>query len=148
MQPPKILPPHYFLLSILLIVGIGYLEDSNLLPPPWPHLGWLLIFLGVVLAALAARLFFRAKTNIIPFTDSSTLVTDGVFSFTRNPMYTGMVLALAGTALIVNAILPWLVVIGFTAIIRGYFIRTEEKLMEQTFGQEYLDYKSRVRRWI
>ena len=148
MTPPKILPPHYFALSLLLIIGIGLLEGGSLLPSPWPYLGALPIIAGVLIASQGSRLFSKAGTNIIPFTESSALVTSGVFSISRNPMYTGMVLALAGTALIMNGLYAWLVVIAFTAIIRGIFIRTEEVLMEQTFGAEYLAYKGRVRRWI
>lgn len=148
MTPPKILPPHYFLLALVSIVGAGYLEGGSVLPAPWPLLGVIPIVLGVLLAILGSRQFARAGTNIIPFSESTALVTDGVFSRSRNPMYTGMVLALAGTALIMNGVIPWLVVVLFVAIIRGYFIRHEEALMTQTFGQAYLDYKARVRRWI
>ena len=148
MTPPKILPPHYFALSLLLIVAIGFLEAGSLLPSPWPYLGAIPVVVGVLIAAQGSRLFAQAGTNIIPFTESSALVTGGVFSLSRNPMYTGMVLALAGTALIMNGLYAWLVVFAFTAIIRAVFIRTEEKLMEQTFGEDYLTYKSSVRRWI
>ena len=148
MSPPKILPPHYFMLSLVLIVGIGLLEGGNLLPSPWPYLGALPILVGVAIAAQGSRLFARAGTNIIPFTESSALVTSGVFAFSRNPMYTGMVLTLAGAALMMNGLIAWLVVITFAAIIRGVFIRTEEMLMEQTFGDDYLAYKARVRRWV
>ena len=148
MTPPKILPPHYFALSLVLIIGFGLLESGRVLPPPWPYLGALPVLIGVVIAAQGSRLFARAGTNIIPFTESTALVTTGVFAYSRNPMYSGMVLALAGTALIMNGWLPWLVVGLFTAIIRGFFIRTEEKLMEQTFGEAYVEYRNRVRRWI
>ena len=148
MTPPKILPPHYFVLSLVLIVAIGLLDGGSLLPSPWPYLGAVPIGIGVLIAAQGSRLFAKAGTNIIPFTESSALVTSGVFSFSRNPMYTGMVLALAGTALVMNGLYAWLVVIAFTAIIRALFIRNEETLMEQTFGEEYLAYKASVRRWI
>jgi protein-S-isoprenylcysteine O-methyltransferase Ste14 len=148
MTPPKILPPHYFVLSLALIIGIGFLEEGMLLPSPWPYLGTLPILIGVLAAAQGSRLFARAGTNIIPFTESTALVTSGIFSISRNPMYSGMVLALAGTALIMNGLFAWLVVIAFTAIIRGVFIRTEERLMEETFGADYLAYKNTVRRWI
>ncbi|TNF87017.1 MAG: isoprenylcysteine carboxylmethyltransferase family protein [Gammaproteobacteria bacterium] len=148
MTPPRVLPPHYFVLSLVLIIGIGILEEGSLLPSPWQYLGLLPVLVGVVMAVQGSRLFDRAGTNIIPFTESSALVTSGVFSISRNPMYTGMVLALAGTALIMNGLLAWLVVIAFTALIRGFFIRTEERLMEKTFGEEYLAYKASVRRWI
>lgn len=148
MTPPRILPPHYFVLSLLLIIGIGWLEQGALLADPWPYLGGVPIVIGVVIAALGSRLFSQVGTNIIPFTESTTLVTGGVFSFSRNPMYTGMVLALAGTAVIMNGYVPWLIVVAFIAIIRGFFIRTEERLMEQTFAEDYLAYKARVRRWV
>ncbi len=148
MTPPKILPPHYFVLSLVLIIGIGFLEGGNLLPSPWPYIGALPILIGVLIAAQGSRLFSEAGTNIVPFTESSALVTSGVFSLSRNPMYTGMVLALAGTALIMNGFYAWLVVVAFTALIRNLFIRTEEGLMEQTFGEDYLAYKARVRRWV
>ena len=148
MTPPKILPPHYFVLSLALIIGIGVLEGGNLLPSPWQYLGVLPIVIGVLIATQGSRLFAKAGTNIIPFTESSALVTTGVFAYSRNPMYTGMVLALAGTALIMNGLLAWLVLIAFTAIIRTMFIRNEEVLMEQTFGEDYLAYKADVRRWL
>ena len=148
MTPPRILPPHYFVLSLVLIIGIGILEGGSLLPSPWQYVGLLPVLVGVVMAAQGSRLFTRAGTSIIPFTESSALVTSGVFSISRNPMYTGMVLALAGIAVIMNGAFAWLVVIAFTALIRGIFIRTEEKLMEKTFGEEYLTYKASVRRWI
>ena len=148
MKPPKVLPPHYFLLSLALIIGIGLLDTSVMLPEPWRFAGLVPIAAGIWLAVQGSRLFARAGTNIVPFTESTTLVTDGVFSFSRNPMYTGMILALAGTTLLLNGWLAWLVVVLFFAIIRVFFIRNEEQLMEQTFGEQYLAYQASVRRWI
>lgn len=148
MTPPKILPPHYFVLSLLLIVAIGWFEGGSLLPIPWPYLGTIPIILGVLIAAQGSRLFAKAGTSIIPLSESSALVTSGVFSFSRNPMYSGMLLALTGTATIMNGITPWLLVVAFFAVIRGFFISKEEILMEQTFGEEYIAYKGSVRRWI
>lgn len=148
MTPPKILPPHYFVLSLILMIGLSFVDSAEPLPPPWRWVGVIPVVTGVWLAAQGSRLFSRAGTNIVPFTESTALVTTGVFSFSRNPMYSGMVLALAGTALLLNAILPWLVIVPFFAIIRGYFIRHEESLMEEAFGEEYLRYKASVRRWL
>lgn len=148
MTPPRILPPHYFVLSLVLMLALGLIESPGLLPGPWAYLGLIPIALGVWLAFQGSRLFARAGTNIVPFTESTALVTDGVFSLSRNPMYTGMVLALAGTAMLINSLAPWLVIPGFVAIIRTRFIRHEETLMEKTFGAAYLDYKARVRRWV
>lgn len=148
MTPPKILPPHYFVAALLLMVGIGFTTAGSLLPAPWHLLGILPLVLGIGLAVWGSRLFANAGTSIIPFTESTALVTGGAFAFTRNPMYSGMILALAGTALLLNNPLCWLVLIPFALIIQFGFVRHEEALMAQTFGQAYLDYKARVRRWL
>ncbi len=75
-------------------------------------------------------------------------MTDGLYAYTRNPMYLGLVIALAGVAFLLNERWPWLVVPGFAALLQWRFIHHEEQLMETTFGDAYLDYKSRVRRWL
>ena len=84
----------------------------------------------------------------MPLTKSSALVTNGLFARTRNPMYLGMVLTLAGLAWLLNSMLPWLVLVVFIAILKLRFIRYEEMLMAETFGDQYLQYKARVRRWM
>lgn len=146
--PPKILPPHYFVVALLAMIVIGFTTAGSLLPAPWFLLGILPIGLGIGLAVWGSRLFAEAGTNIIPFTESTALVTSGAFAFTRNPMYSGMILTLAGTALLLNNPLCWLVLIPFVLILQFGFVRHEEKLMAQTFGQAYLDYRAKVRRWL
>jgi protein-S-isoprenylcysteine O-methyltransferase Ste14 len=148
MTPPRVLPPHYFLVSLLLMVALGLADTSSLLPQPWPWLGLLPVGIGIGLAIQGSRSFARAGTNIVPFTESTALVTDGVFRISRNPMYLGMALMLAGVALLLNGWLPWLVILPFVGVIRVFFIRNEERLMEQTFGAAYADYRQSVRRWI
>jgi len=148
LSPPRLLPPHYFLLALLVIFGLGWWGSGSLLPDPWPWLGVIPVLAGLWLAIAGARQFARAETNIVPFTESTTLVTDGVFAYTRNPMYLGMVLVLAGAALLTNVAVAWLVVVGFAVFIQQRFIRHEERLMEETFGDEYRAYKARVRRWL
>ncbi len=148
MKPPKVLPPHYFVLAIVCMAGLGYLDPSTVLTGWWPLVGIIPIGMGVLMALVAARQFAKADTNIIPLSRSTALVTDGVFALTRNPMYTGMTAVLMGIALLLNSYLPWVMVAIFVAIIRVLFIRHEEALMEETFGEEYLAYKSKVRRWI
>lgn len=148
MTPPRILPPHYFVLALVLMIGLGFVPAGSLLPTPWNLAGVPAIGLGVALAIWGSRLFAKAGTNIVPFTQSTALVTSGAFAFSRNPMYSGMILTLAGTALLLNNLLCWVALLPFVLIIQLGFVRHEEKLMEQTFGQAYLDYKTRVRRWV
>jgi len=148
MHPPKILPPHYFLLSIVVMIALSTSLGRGLLGTPIVYLGVIPMLIGIVIAALASRQFSAAGTNIIPLSRSTALVTDGMFRFTRNPMYTGMILFLAGLALLLDTAWNWLVVAGFTVLLRQWFVLREEKLMEETFGDNYAAYKSRVRRWI
>jgi protein-S-isoprenylcysteine O-methyltransferase Ste14 len=147
-QPPKLLPPHYLLIALVLMIGCLWLPVSDFLPQDWRWLGAPFALGGVAIAGLAARQFKVAETNIIPLTKSSELVINGVFSFTRNPMYLGMMLLLFGVALMVNVWIAWVFLPIFFTIIRTQFIAKEEQLMIQTFGDEYLEYRDAVRRWL
>ncbi len=148
MSPRRVNPPHYFLMAIVAMFALAWPTGTALLASPWHYAGIVVLACGIAIAAAASRQFAVVGTNIVPLTPSSTLVTNGAFALTRNPMYLGMVLALIGTALLLNRPLPWLVPVGFATLIYLRFIRHEEALMAQTFGDAYLQYKQRVRRWI
>ena len=147
-SPPRVLPPHYLATAVLTVVALGLWSGGGLLPAPWPYLGVLLIVPGIVLAARGSRQFARAGTNIIPLTESNTLVRDGVFRLSRNPMYLGMLAALVGVALLANTAWAWPVVGAFFLVIRQGFVLKEEALLLETFGDDYLNYQSTVRRWL
>ena len=149
MQPVKINPPHYFLLTLLVMWGLKLVPATPLLPAPWYWaIGGFLFLLGAACTGWGARSFSKAGTNLIPFSPSTTLVTHGLYTYTRNPMYLGLVIALAGIAFFLNERWPWLALPVFAAVIQWRFIRYEEQQMETTFGSAYLDYKERVRRWL
>ncbi len=148
MRPPKILPPHYLLMALVLMIGTLWLPLPELILAPWHWIGAVLVLDGLFIAGWAARQFSLADTNIIPLSQSSTLVTHGMFSFTRNPMYLGMLSLLIGVAILVNNWLAFLVIPVFYLIIRNLFIAREEKLMRSTFTEEYEAYCEKVRRWI
>ncbi len=148
MKPPKVLPPHYFFLALIAMSTLGYFSEQSLLPGMWYLIGIAPITLGLIVAGGAAWQFSKAETNIVPLTESTTLVTGGMFTFTRNPMYLGMVLVLVGTALLLNDLWPWLVIVPFWFVIRLAFVRPEETLMVETFGEQYVEYQGRVRRWL
>jgi protein-S-isoprenylcysteine O-methyltransferase Ste14 len=146
--PRRINPPHYFLIAIAAMLLLAQLPGAAIVPPPWHYAGVIVVLAGVLIALAASQQFARAGTNIVPLTPSSALVTTGAFARTRNPMYLGMVLALGGIALLLNEPWPWLVPVAFVALLYFRFIRHEEALMTQTFGDAYLQYKARVRRWL
>jgi protein-S-isoprenylcysteine O-methyltransferase Ste14 len=150
MTPRKINPPHYFFAALLLELAASRVPVAarDVWPQPWPWLGLVLVAVSLVLGFAGAGRFAKVGTNIVPLTTSTTLVTDGPFRFTRNPMYLGFTLLLMGVAMLLNRALPWLVVPIFFAIVWLRFVRHEEVLMEATFGDAYRAYKARVRRWV
>jgi len=118
-------------------------------PGRWAMLpGWLLIGAGVGLAALAARELSRHRTTIIPHQTPGALVQSGIFGWTRNPIYLGDCLVLAGLAFLFHALLALPLVLVFGLLISRRFIRWEEARLIATFGPEAEAYMTRVRRWL
>lgn len=145
----KIVPPVYFFVTLLLMWALHRsLPVARLMTPPLTWLGTLPVAAGMVLGGHAFRGFRKAGTPVIPFRRSTALVTDGSYRVTRNPMYLGMLLILAGVALLMGTASPWLPIPLFVWVIQTTFIRGEERFLEELFGDRYLAYKSRVRRWL
>ncbi len=110
--------------------------------------GSVLILSGLALLVYAGGLFRRAGTDLIPFRNVSALVTEGVYRFTRNPMYLGMVAVLLGCAVTVGASMALVVPLVFAVIVEARFIRPEEAMLREVFPEEYPAYCQRVRRWL
>ena len=118
------------------------LEDSVSL------VGKIIVVLAVIVVVTIAMQFRKADTEIKPYEESSALLTDGLFKYSRNPIYLMMVVVLIGFAMILGGLSPFAMVIIFPVIIQKRFIEVEEAMMEETFGEEYRAYKSSVRRWL
>lgn len=145
----RIIPPLYFLSSLIIMAALHYWYPvAILLETPWRFTAVVLLLAGVLNTAIAARLFKKHETPIRPFEKPQLLVAEGLFAFSRNPMYLGMAIFLIGFALILGTVSPWLVVPVFVWIIQTRFIRVEEAGLEALYGDEYRRYKRRVRRWI
>lgn len=110
--------------------------------------GGVLILIGLVLLIYAGGLFRRAGTDLIPFRNVSALVTDGIYRYTRNPMYLGMLAVLLGCVITVGSTLALCVPAAFVIIIEVRFIRPEEAMLRELFPEEYSAYCEQVRRWI
>jgi len=147
-QPKGLIPPIYFLITVLLEIGIGVLPAARFIPESWRPVGIALILAGLAFAIWGNRQFSRAGTTVHPFEEASQLVTTGAFRFSRNPMYLGMVLVLIGTAVILGKLIPLLFPFVFGKLISILFIRHEEIRLQTQFGAPYVDYMRRVRRWI
>ena len=96
----------------------------------------------------ARRAFQAAGTPIKPLTESTVLIRHGLYRWSRNPMYLGAILLVGGVAILLGTLAPLLVVIAFFAILQEGFVRREERLLDETFGDTYRAYRRSVRRWL
>src|SRR3989442_9289182 len=108
------------------------------------------VALGLVVGLAGILLFWRARTTINPTKPSATssLVTSGVFRFTRNPMYLSLLLYLLAWAAYLANWLAFLFLPVFVLYINEFQIKPEERALLSLFGPEYASYKGRVRRWL
>lgn len=98
----------------------------------------------------ALRAFRNADTTINPvrIDRASALVTDGIYRITRNPMYVSLTLLLVAWAVWLGGSLVWAGPIGVAVWLDRLQIRPEERAMAERFGQDYMRYKGKVRRWL
>jgi len=113
-------------------------------------LSYISYFAGLLILVLAVRLFKKQRTTVNPIKieNATSLVTSGVFKYSRNPMYLGMAMILFGLALMFNLIGGIIFTFLFTIYITKFQIRPEEEVMERFFGADFLKYKQNVRMWI
>lgn len=149
MSKRPVYPPVYAAITLLVMLGLHrLLPVYHWLNPPWSYVGVALITIGVVVMLMAAGLFHKRGTTIKPFQESTVLVAEGPFRFSRNPMYLSMVLMLTGIALFLGTVTPLLVIPLFFWLIAVNVIVREEAALQAKFGEQYLQYKKRVRRWL
>ena len=110
---------------------------------------------GVVLALFsgfcalwASRVMTAAGTNVRPDRPAITIVKAGPFRFTRNPMYVSQCILQIGVALMMNSATALLFVVPLALVLHFGVIKREERYLTAKFGQDYLAFKSRVRRWL
>ena len=145
----KLLPPSYFFAALAFTLAAHFLFPlAIIIPTAWRIAGLLPIALGVALNIVADRQFKQRGTEVKPFMRSSALVTDGVFRISRNPMYLGMVLIVAGAAVIEGSLSPWIAVAALAVLLDRVFIVREEAMLEETFGSAFQQYRQNVRRWL
>jgi len=144
-------PPPLWALALL---GVFYFASG--LPmfaalPLWQSqiIGAALVVVGVLLPGIAITLFRRAGTEVSPTSKTNAkLVTTGPYALTRNPMYTGVIIASLGVALWFGRPLMFLAPIIIFGITNFVLIPFEEEKMRRQFGAEFDAYTRKVRRWI
>ncbi len=137
-----------FLAAIALQLAVPLSLPHGFLTPAIIPAGAALIIVGAVLVVLARREFAQHRQPTDPGRPTSKLVTTGVFSVSRNPLYLGGICILVGIALAVN--LPWVLVLLLPALVACHYvlIAPEERYLATKFGEEYRLYAPIVHRWI
>jgi protein-S-isoprenylcysteine O-methyltransferase Ste14 len=142
-------PPAIPIAALFLSWLAGGLWPVSMNWPAWTAwLGWTLVTVPFIVVAAAIAMFRRHHTPVNPRGHVATIVAEGPFRFTRNPMYVSLLLSYVGGMLAFR--LPWAALFFvpvFLALDYGV-IRPEEQHLEATFGERYVLYKQRVRRWL
>lgn len=147
----KIPPPVILLLAGTLMWFVAQSPYAYPITVPFAlAIGLALAFAGVFTAVTAIRQFGRAETTVNPLDPgaATALVDNGIFGRTRNPMYVGLLLVLSGWAVWLQSASNLIVLAAFILIITELQIKPEEQALRKIFGQAYVDYCDRVRRWI
>jgi len=147
----RVPPPLIYLLPLLLGILLDRRRRSRI--PFLPRsvgriIGWLLLSGGVTLSRWFARTMRDADAPIRTDKHVPRLTTDGPFRYTRNPGYLSLAMIYAGIAVIRNSLWAILLLPAVVFIIQREVIGREERYLERTFGEEYLVYKTSVRRWV
>ena len=143
------LPPTYLFVAIVVMVALHVLlPGMKLLPFPWNLLSVGPLGIGVALDLVADRALKKRQTTVKPFEESSVLITDGVYRISRNPMYLGFVLILLGIGVFMGSLIPFAIIPILAVLMDVVFIRVEERMLEEKFGERWVRYRKQVRRWI
>ena len=112
--------------------------------------GSFMIIIGLIIIFSAIILFKKYQTTLTPLNPSNAtkLITDGIYKFSRNPMYLGLLLVLLGISIIINLTGGVFLIPLFILYLNFFQIIPEENAMIDLFKDEFLDYKKNVRRWI
>jgi protein-S-isoprenylcysteine O-methyltransferase Ste14 len=148
---PGVITTPPFIYAGALVIGL--LANRRLRLPLLPRrlartLGPIVLIGGFAVGLLGLRELSRAGTNVDPHKPATTIVTGGPYRLTRNPMYLGFTLMYVGISALFNALPPLVLLPVVQQLMRRGVIEREERYLENKFGEEYLQYKESVRRWL
>ena len=144
-------PPIQALLSAIMMCLINrYFTHANFSLNGINIFALIFLIIAVIIIILSMYKFKKIKTTISPLrpNKTSSLVKSGIYEYTRNPMYLGLLLMLFSIALFLKNFISFLIIPLFILFITKNQILPEEEALENIFGEEYKNYKNKVRRWI
>lgn len=140
-------------LILIAFIGLGVILH-NIFPLHFIHgplktiIGAIFLAYSVLVMSLAILQLRKAGTNIDVRKPTTAVVTDGIYRYTRNPIYVSMVLLMIAISVLVSNIWIFVLSPAFAIVMQKGVIEREERYLEKKFGTEYTDYKKRTRRWI
>lgn len=142
--------PVAWALAFVLGLTLDWLVPLPYVPAAFPRIwvGIVIFGTGFALSLWAIMNFRKAGTRIEPYKPTTSIVAVGPYRFTRNPMYSGMLIGQIGLSVGFNSFWLLAALVPFYLVLRHGVVAREEAYLERKFGAGYLDYKSRVRRWL
>jgi protein-S-isoprenylcysteine O-methyltransferase Ste14 len=143
-------PPIAWILAVVAGLALNWLMPLPFLPVGMPA-GWIggvVFVIALVLFAWAISTMTRAGSNVPTNLPTTTIVENGPYRFTRNPIYLAMMLGLVGLAVGFDSLWLLAMLVPFAAVIRFGVVAREEAYLDRKFGDVYRHYRSRVRRWV
>ena len=142
-------PPILAAIHLAAALLLGWVLHLPYPPPVWVRgLGWLIVLGGLGLAFSAVRRFTSVHTTLNPHGAVTFVITSGPYRFSRNPIYIGYLCLTAGIPLIFGNLWGLLLAPLQVILFNRLVIEAEEAYLSRKFAHVYLDYKSRVRRWL
>ncbi len=148
-NPGVIAPPPLIYLGFLALgFGLDYLWPIAVLPDRVQvFTGAALIVLAAAVVVPAMRQFHKAGTNIQPHRPTLAIISAGPYRYSRNPMYIALSLLYAGIGVAADNLWVVVLLVPLLVVVRYGVIAREERYLEAKFGDAYLRYKAKVRRW-
>ena len=146
----SIKPPRWGQIYFILGLAVHFLSPKGtLLLLPFNFLAIVLVGVGFFVMMWAWWLFKKAKTGVCPLSEMTMyFVKNGPYNFSRNPMYLGMVMILAGSAFFLGSVPMAIATAAFFVTINNIYIPFEEDKMEKQFGEDFIEYRNNVRMWL
>ncbi len=132
----KITPPIIYKLFILLMIATLIIPLRKEISFPNNLIGLILLFPGIYTAIDTKRIFKKSNTPLAPSAKPTQLHTSGIYRFTRNPMYLGIIAGLMGIAILTGIILNIIFPILYLMLMQTIYIKDEEYKLEKEFGNE------------
>jgi protein-S-isoprenylcysteine O-methyltransferase Ste14 len=144
------IPPPILALVMIVLIYLSSLFVESITFNYQGSLSVLFIILGAACALPSFKLFAKFKTTITPLkpSDATALVTEGMYRYSRNPMYLGLLLWTIASTIWFGTWFGIIINIVFVFLINFLQIIPEEEALLEIFGEEYEEYKKNVRRWI